>query len=187
MVFRAFAELLAEKSFDAISIQEIAERSTVNRATIYDHFRDKLALLEEMTGEEFQQRCDHLVAQAGGKCAAAAIRAFLLGVCDFFAEALRRNADSSASYAAIVQTRVRSMVRGFLLARFNEHPEMSNAELRASLASWAICGAALEWSQNSARCREAFADTALPLLLPILSTPCGGESTADSHGSTVPS
>ena len=54
MLFQAFQDLLAEKTFDLISVQDIAERSTLNRATFYDHFTDKFALLEAMTGRTSQ-------------------------------------------------------------------------------------------------------------------------------------
>lgn len=38
LLHRAFTELLTEKSFEEITVHDIAERSTVNRATFYDHF-----------------------------------------------------------------------------------------------------------------------------------------------------
>ncbi len=53
MLFKAFQDLLGEKTFDQISVQDLAERSTLNRATFYDHFTDKFALLEAMIGERF--------------------------------------------------------------------------------------------------------------------------------------
>ncbi len=34
MLFHAFQSLLAEKTFDLITVQDIAERSTLNRATL---------------------------------------------------------------------------------------------------------------------------------------------------------
>ncbi len=43
-----------KRALRPISVQDIAERSTVNRATFYDHFTDKFALLEDMIGEEFR-------------------------------------------------------------------------------------------------------------------------------------
>ena len=40
---QAFLELFQEKGFASISIQDITERATVNRATFYAHFPDKYA------------------------------------------------------------------------------------------------------------------------------------------------
>ena len=51
----AFMGLLAEKDFEAITVQDIAARATVNRATFYDHFVDKYAMLDELTREGFTQ------------------------------------------------------------------------------------------------------------------------------------
>ncbi len=40
-LFRAFYELLAEKSYESITINELCERAMVRRATFYKHYRDK--------------------------------------------------------------------------------------------------------------------------------------------------
>ena len=52
---QAFLELFQEKGFASISIQDITERATVNRATFYAHFPDKYALLDSIIREQFQQ------------------------------------------------------------------------------------------------------------------------------------
>src|SRR5437879_5578939 len=51
----AFRQLLTEKGFDAISVQDVAERAEVNRGTFYAHFPDKYALLEQVVGESFRE------------------------------------------------------------------------------------------------------------------------------------
>ncbi len=46
-IFDAFISLLTEKSFEQITINEIADRADVNRSTVYFHFVDKYDLLEQ--------------------------------------------------------------------------------------------------------------------------------------------
>jgi AcrR family transcriptional regulator len=49
----ALMALILEKDFDAITIQEIADRADVNRATFYLHFKDKQDLLLRSMQEIF--------------------------------------------------------------------------------------------------------------------------------------
>src|SRR5437868_2977820 len=55
LLMQAFGELQKRKSISAISVQDIAEEATVNRATFYAHFEDKYAFLDSWIREEFQQ------------------------------------------------------------------------------------------------------------------------------------
>jgi len=47
----AVTELMSEKSFDDITIQDIADKADVNRGTIYLHYTDKYDLLDKMIEE----------------------------------------------------------------------------------------------------------------------------------------
>lgn len=53
LINEAFRELLQHKGFDAITIKDIAQRATINRATFYAHYEDKYALLDEITEQAF--------------------------------------------------------------------------------------------------------------------------------------
>src|ERR1700682_4751024 len=55
LIQQAFMELFAEKGLASISIQDITDHATVNRATFYAHFPDKYALLDSIVRELFQQ------------------------------------------------------------------------------------------------------------------------------------
>jgi AcrR family transcriptional regulator len=48
---QALIELTIEKGFAAVTVQDIAERAMVNRATFYRHYVDKYDLLEQYTNE----------------------------------------------------------------------------------------------------------------------------------------
>lgn len=54
----AFIELLKEKRFADITVQDIADRAMISRSTFYDHYTDKYLLLEQLyqeTVERFMQ------------------------------------------------------------------------------------------------------------------------------------
>src|ERR1700723_1308447 len=84
MLLEALAKLLTKKDFDDISIQEIADEATLNRATFYLHFPDKNALLQAMTDARFRDLIKRR-AIAFTDCHGA-LRAIALGVCDYLAE-----------------------------------------------------------------------------------------------------
>ncbi len=48
---KAFLEIMSEKKFESITVQDIADRADVNRATIYLHYLDKFDLLEKIIAE----------------------------------------------------------------------------------------------------------------------------------------
>src|SRR6201993_2183009 len=84
MLMEALARLLDRKEFSDISVQEIADEATLNRATFYLHYADKNALLQAMTAARFRA----LIARRGlsfTNCDGA-LRAIALGVCDYLAE-----------------------------------------------------------------------------------------------------
>src|SRR5205809_3882480 len=51
----AMVELIQEKRFDDITVQNVIERADVGRATFYSHFRDKEDLFEQQW-EQFSER-----------------------------------------------------------------------------------------------------------------------------------
>src|ERR1700758_4557054 len=84
MLMEALARLLTKKEFEDVSVQEIADEATLNRATFYLHYADKNALLHAMTESRFRdliQRRSITFTDCTG-----ALRAIALGVCDYLAE-----------------------------------------------------------------------------------------------------
>lgn len=50
----ALFDLLEEKDFDQISINDIADRAKVNRGTIYFHYADKFDLLDKIIEDRLE-------------------------------------------------------------------------------------------------------------------------------------
>jgi AcrR family transcriptional regulator len=60
---KAVIELMSEKNFDDITIQDISDRANVSRGTIYLHYVDKYDLLDKLIEEhinEMREMCESL-------------------------------------------------------------------------------------------------------------------------------
>lgn len=176
----ALKRLLEEKEFDKITIQEIAEAATLNRATFYAHYPDKFALLEELIRLSFLQLLDCRKIRFDGSCATA-FHPIILAVCDYLAGLQKSRSSKQHQFEAFVEGTVIDQIRIILLDGFNKHPAERevNPDLIAATASWAIYGAAKQWVNTPERVpAEEFVVTAVNLVRPILTA--GIVSTANS-------
>jgi AcrR family transcriptional regulator len=183
LLHRAFTELLSEKSFEDITVHDIAERSTVNRATFYDHFPDKFALLEDLIADSFQAMLDARMAGSIGTCPES-VKQLICAVCDFFADLASRCQKHQRQFAPVAESKIKSLLRDFLLIGLRETiPDASRSELelRATMASWAICGAAMEWSHAKTASLEAFTADVLTLVSTTLQLRTSGPPSLPVH------
>ena len=164
----AFMGLMAEKDFDDITVQDIAARATVNRATFYDHFVDKYALVDELTREGFMQMLQQRKA-THALSAEEHLRYLFLAVCDYL-RLLHSHCKHGPLFDSLAEAQIKAQLREQVRAamldrstpRSHSHPRL---ELLTTIISWAIYGAALEWSQRpGAQPAEAFVEEALPLI-----------------------
>ncbi len=172
MLRTAFMELLGEKSFEDVSVADVTERAGVNRATFYDHYTDKYGLLEDVIGEDFRGILFKRMEGTGGTCQEG-IKQLILGVCDFLTDLGSRCQKARALFGPIVESKVKGMVRGFLLEtlqRKNPGVPLADLELKATMASWGIYGAAIEWSCNPEQKtdKDVFAERVRPLIMATL-------------------
>src|ERR1700690_2021563 len=80
----ALRTLMQTRSFDEISVQDLADAATVNRATFYDHYTDKFALLDALVAGGFHQMLHERSVSYDGTCPSA-VRPVILAACDYLA------------------------------------------------------------------------------------------------------
>jgi len=145
---QALGKLLETKEFDAVSVQEIAEAAEVNRATFYDHYTDKFALLECMVGSRFGGLLAARGVRFDGGCSSA-LKGIVQGVCDYVATAPGAECTRQLPH---MEAAVIAVVRKMLLEGTRKHPrEDVSPEMMAGTLSWAIYGAAKEWVRTLGR------------------------------------
>ncbi len=163
LILRAFEELLNEKGFAEITIQDIAERAEINRATFYAHFPDKYALLQFSTEQTFRQELEKRTLSA---ChySPQNLRALILTVCEFVAGSNRYCKMRDTHFDSLVESKVREQVR-ILLEWWLREKEKSESERIAIATAWAIYGLAQHWSRLKPRpTAEEYAEQVAPLV-----------------------
>ncbi len=167
----ALDRLLETKDFEAISIQEITDAATLNRATFYDHYPDKATLLRCLVALRFQALLDARGVQFDGSCGSA-LRAIALGVCDYLAGLTTGKCQDRQPLDPHVESAVSSVVKNMILDGLRDHAARRAIppEMAAATMSWAIYGGAREWLETLNRApSECAADTIMALVTPILS------------------
>jgi AcrR family transcriptional regulator len=150
----ALRKLMQNKSFDDISVQDITETATVNRATFYDHYTDKYALLDAMVAGGFHKLLDERKVSYDGSCAEAA-GPIVLAACDYLSachssqEACQRQTAFEPLIEAAIVNAIRRVLSGGVA-----HAAPTSAvqpEMVATAASWAIYGAVKQWFNTPSR------------------------------------
>jgi AcrR family transcriptional regulator len=167
----ALGTLMQSKSFDEISVQDITEAATVNRATFYDHYNDKFALLEAMVAGGFHEFLDARQLRYHAGCPSA-LEAIVLATCDFLSQAhARGECDRQTSFEPLMDAAITKAIHRLLLDGLQkaEHPLPACPELVAAAASAAICGAVKHWFSLPDRSpAKVVAPQIVELILPML-------------------
>ncbi len=166
MLVDSLATLLRKKSFDDISVQEIAAEADVNRNTFYLHYPDKGALLKAMTESRFRDLIGRRAISAAD--CRGALRAIALGVCDYLGEI----GDCPGQLARLpLESAIISVVQGIFNEGLSRHELApgSDPALQATTAAWAVFGAARLWFETGRRIpAEEMAASIEDLVSPVL-------------------
>jgi len=166
----ALRNLLEQKEFDKISVQDITEAATVNRATFYAHYEDKFALLGELIRVTFLDLLAQRNATFDGGCSTA-FQVIILAVCDYLSELQKSHSFNQHQFEPFVEATVIDQIRIVLLDGFQRHPveRIIPSEMIAATASWAIYGAVKQWVNTPDRVSaEEFVSVAVALVRPIV-------------------
>ncbi|MGK5511560.1 TetR/AcrR family transcriptional regulator [Brevibacillus formosus] len=167
----AFTSLVKEKDFETITVRDITEKATVNRATFYAHFTDKFAILESMINESFMaiitpRISGHVVLNEE------TIKSIFLAICDFHKDLSASCKRSYSSLGLEFEIRIKEKIQTIILSFINKDKMLSspNAQLLINTASimlsWGMYGAAYAWNKEGRLLTaESFVKQTMPLIM----------------------
>jgi AcrR family transcriptional regulator len=176
----ALKALMQTRNFEEISVQEITDAAMVNRATFYDHYTDKYALLDAQVAWEFYGFLEQRGVAYDASCPVKA-EALVRATCDFLVVSHEGSAacGKQSAFWPLIDAAIASAIR-HVLARgiVNREPGVASPaalpgglprDMVATAASWAIYGAVKEWFHTPNRRPAAeIAPEIVRLVLPIL-------------------
>lgn len=170
----AFADLLTEKDFEAISIQDIMDRAGLNRATFYNHYQDKYELLELTMKEAFTDTLSAWIPPGTVIQGPELLRRLMMAVCEWQIETTKRlNSRRTLSHA--MEEEAKQQLYNVIIsciAHVKDNPaqELRKLERLATMISWSIYGVVVKWSHLQEEPVEDFIEQVLPFLITNLRT-----------------
>ena len=173
LILQAFGALLAEKGFEAISVQDVTDKAEINRATFYKHFVDKYALLDYTIKELFKKEIEKRTRDA---ChyTPENLQNLILAVCEFLSRLHSNCAQPHQQFESLVEGTIKKQIFELLSYWLEQSKSRIPTEIPATVATWAIYGLASFYSHSTparaggAREKrpalEKFVEEALPLV-----------------------
>jgi AcrR family transcriptional regulator len=164
VLVQAFVDLIKEKGFQAISVQDITARADINRATFYAHFPDKYALLDYYIREDFRQEINKRMLHAC-QYSPENLRLLIIAVCEFITTTHSHCVPAQNKFETSIEAEIKEQIYCLILNWLQQAGGDASPELAATAASWAIYGLASQWSHaKKGASAEEFADQVLPLV-----------------------
>lgn len=169
LLSQAFLELMQEKGFQAITVQDIADRAGVNRATFYAHYEDKFDLLDSYSREGFRDWLTQKFPDPG-TFQVEHLSRLVLTVFEFLTHMETHCGQVDTELAPMMTTMMQEELSSYLKTWLNRTPAILSPLLHppetvAMVWSWAILGTALQWSQSPRKfSQEQFAAQVVEVL-----------------------
>lgn len=149
---QAMMDLLHTKSFPSITVQDIAEHATVNRATFYAHFEDKYDLMDSVIRNNVQAALSEGMSRTMA-LTADSLQTLCRTVFDFLLEVHTTCKTGDKQFGPMFDTAVQQELFTFV-ADWLAHLSLPmvrdmDVESVATVMSWSILGAGAEWSRGS--------------------------------------
>ena len=144
----ALRELMSRKKFKYITVKEISDLSTINRATFYKHYIDQHVLLADVFREDFHHLLEERTKEMN-KIDRKLLRQIILVVSEFLSPSMQRYLSDHPSIIPLEQKMIQQAITIRLLhgmgAEYKTNGDLLRAKVKAAMAGWSIYAAVNQW------------------------------------------
>ena len=167
LLVEAFQEVSREKKMSQITVKDITERATVNRATFYAHFTDKYDILDYTLSETLLKDLNNTLS-VSDIINETVISNLFISIANYMVEVQDSCKMNSETFCNQAHQRINNELEDiFTIMLRNSYPEQDIDVLvnSASFLASGLCGLARHWLDTSSLTAEAFIDKNLPFLI----------------------
>ncbi|WP_019914603.1 TetR/AcrR family transcriptional regulator [Paenibacillus sp. HW567] len=173
LLMDAFIKLILKKNFKDITIKDITDAATVNRATLYSHFHDKYDLLDVVINETV---IDNTIKNLDyfNKLNQETYVKIFLSLTNLHTETIE-NSNSSAqckgsyeSFSTIFEQKIKIELENLFYSLLVKQPSNFDSEalkVGAVILSSGIYAASVDWINNGSSSAEQYIEKALPFIV----------------------
>ena len=167
LLMDAFRDIAKEKKLQTITVKDITERATVNRATFYAHFYDKYDIMDYTLSETILKNLNDNLTLASELNEETLCKTFIT-ITSYIEETHNECKLNSAAYGEVVEKRVKEELEDiFLTLIVQKHPTEDREALATSarFLSWGLYGTAKHWFHTSNTSAHNYIEKALPFFM----------------------
>ena len=156
----SFIELLENKDFTSITISEITTAAMINRGTFYRHFLDKYDLLEKAIKEILMKQLIEQL-KSNEDFNEEMLKGIFISITNFYNSLSNRcqksYGDMTMNIEIVLKEELTRIISNALEIKYpNKDPQKLTSI--ATMLSWMLYGASLDWETNSLQTPEAYFD-----------------------------
>jgi AcrR family transcriptional regulator len=170
LLMDAFLKLAIKKDFKDITIKDITDEATVNRATFYAHFIDKYDLMDAITDNILENIAENLshYDQLNEKSIVKIFVTLTKFHTDLTTQLNTQCRRSYGSFSTIIEQKIKTELEKVfysLLLKQQSKLDSEASKIGAAVLSWGIYGASVDWKHNSSLSAEQYIKIALPFIV----------------------
>ncbi|MFS0855084.1 TetR/AcrR family transcriptional regulator [Paenibacillus taichungensis] len=144
----AFFYHLNKKDFSAITVQDITQKATINRATFYAHFADKYELLESVLSYAFQEYVLKQI-DVEAHLTEETLKQLVISLCNYHDssnQCIKKYESVAPIFEENIKAQLEKLVLDLAMSQTDGAEPPKTLAYLATMLSWSIYGVTYRWN-----------------------------------------